>query len=120
MRPVTAREVGEVLVLALDDQMSVNDGQSDLYRKAIYDRVAARAEPRVAVDLGSIDFLSSSGVALLVGLRRRITGQGGDIALFGLHPHVVDLLRMMKIGPLFKIGDDEPAALGMLSPSPAP
>ena len=120
MRPVKAREVGGVLVLALDDQASVNDGQSDLYRKSIYDRIAERPTPRVAVDLGAIEFLSSSGVAFLIGLRRRVAGQGGELALFGLHPDVVDLLGMMKIGPLFKVGEDEPAALGLLSPSPAP
>ena len=119
MRPVTTREERGVLILALEEPAGVNDGQSDLYRQKIYEAVNGLERPLVAVDLRPIDFLSSSGVALLIGLRRRVDAAAGSLVLFGLHPYVQDLLRVMKIAPLFRIADDEAGALELLSPTSA-
>lgn len=119
MRPLKTREAGGVLILTLEEPAGVNDGQSDVYRQKVYEAVEDLTRPRVAVDLGPIDFLSSSGVALLIGLRRRIAASGGSLVLFRLHPYVQDLLRVMKIAPLFRIADDEAGALGMLSSTSA-
>jgi anti-anti-sigma factor len=119
MRPVTTRDEGGVLILKLEDPAGVNDGDSDHYRQSVYETVHDRPRPRVVVDLRSIDFLSSSGVALLIGLRRRVGEAGGSLVLYGMHPHVRDLLRVMKIAPLFRIADDEAGAMAMLPPTSA-
>jgi anti-anti-sigma factor len=119
MRPVSTRDEGGVLILALEEPAGVNDGQSDVYRQKVYQTVHDLARPKVAVNLHSIDFLSSSGVALLIGLRRRVEAAGGSIVLFGVHPHVKDLLRIMKIEPLFRTADDEESALAALSSTSA-
>jgi anti-sigma B factor antagonist len=115
MQPLKTRDEGGVLILTLEEMAGINDGQSDVYRQQIYEAISDLPRPRVAVDLAPIDFLSSSGVALLIGLRRRIAMSQGSLVLFGLHPYVQDLLRVMKIAPLFQIADDEKSALGMLS-----
>lgn len=119
MRPPQTRDVGGVLILTLEEPAGVNDGQSDGYRQRVYEAIEARSRPRVAVDLGPIDFLSSSGVAMLISLRRRVAAARGELVLFGLHPYVQDLLRVMKIAPLFRVAGDEAGALALLEPSPA-
>jgi anti-sigma B factor antagonist len=119
MRPLKTREAGDVLIITLEEPAGVNDGQSDAYRQKIYELIEDLSRPRVAVDLGPIDFLSSSGVAMLIGLRRRVAASQGELVLYGLHPYVQDLLRVMKISPLFRIADDEDGALGLLSPTSA-
>jgi anti-sigma B factor antagonist len=119
MQPPKTRDEGGVLILTLEEMAGINDGQSDVYRQQVYEVVSDLPRPRVAVDLGPIDFLSSSGVALLIGLRRRIATSQGSLVLFGLHPYVKDLLRVMKIAPLFQIADDEESALRMLSSTSA-
>lgn len=119
MRPVKTRDEGGILILTLEEMAGINDGRSDLYRQKVYEAVSDLPRPRVAVDLGPIDFLSSSGVALLIGLRRRVAASQGSLVLFGLHPYVQDLLRVMKIAPLFRIADDEAGAVGLLSSTSA-
>ncbi len=118
MRPLNSRETDGVLIITLDDPLSVNDGQSDLYRQSIYGFIAEHPRPRVAVDLAPIEFLSSSGVALLIGLRRRVVASDGSLALFHVHSYVQDLLCMMKLSSLFQIVPDEVAALALLPPLP--
>jgi anti-sigma B factor antagonist len=117
MRPLNLRDVGGVLIVVLDDPTAVNDGQSDQFRTTLYEKVEEINKPRVAVDLSLMDFLSSSGVALLVGLRRRVDALQGGLVLLRPHPYVQDLLRMMKLAPLFQFADDEPTAITLLPPS---
>jgi anti-sigma B factor antagonist len=118
MRPVTIRDERGVLILGLEEPAGVNDGESDVYRQKVYEAIDGLVKPRVAIDLGSIDFLSSSGVALLIGLRRRIGVAGGSLVLFGLRPYVGDLLRVMKIASLFTVAADEASAVGLLASPP--
>ena len=50
-----------------------------------------RASPRVAIDLGAIDYISSTGIALLIGTKRRVEARQGRLVLFGLQPEVLEL-----------------------------
>jgi anti-sigma B factor antagonist len=119
MRPPTTSEEGGVLVISFDDPNAMNDGRSDSFRQAVYELVQAREHPLVAADLGAVDYLSSSGVALLVGLKRRVEAQNGKLVLHSLQPYVHDVLRITKLTQLLTISPDRKAAFALLSPSPA-
>jgi anti-sigma B factor antagonist len=118
MRPLNVSEVGDALIVVFDDPSSVNDGQTDFYRQALYSYVSERPRPHVAVDLGPVEFLSSSGIALLIGLNRRIKALGGDLVLFQIHPYVMEVLQLMKLTSLFKVVPDSASALTMFSSLP--
>ena len=73
---------------------------------------------RAAPDLLKIDYLSSSGVAILVGLKRRIDTRNGKMVFFHVQPIVHDLLKVMKLDRYFPLADDEQAAIASLRPAP--
>ena len=73
----------------------------------------------VAADLSPVDYLSSSGVALLVGLKRRVDSHEGKLVLYQLQPYVHDVLRVTKLTQLFDISPDRQSAFALLSASPA-
>ena len=118
MQPPKIREEGGVLILTLDDPAVVNDGMATEFRQPIYDSVLDRPAPRLAVDLGLVDYLSSSGVALLIGIKRRIDQVRGTLVLFQIHPDVLDLLRSMKLITLFRVAANQGEALEILSSAP--
>jgi anti-sigma B factor antagonist len=68
--------------------------------------------------MAHVDYLSSSGVAILVGLKRRIDMQHGKLVLFRLQPIVHDLLRVMRLDQYFTFADSEREALALLRPVP--
>ena len=118
MRPPQIREQGGVLIVTLDDPAAVNDGMATHLRQPIYETVLDQQTPRVAVDLGPIDYLSSSGVALLIGIKRRVDQVQGHLVLFAIHPDVFDLLSSMKLISLFKVAPNQAEALELLPPIP--
>ena len=85
----------------------MNDFRSNSFRDALFETVQSRDENRVALDLGLVDFLSSSGVAILVGLKRRLDAKQGKLVLFRVQPVVQDLLRITRLTQYFAFANEE-------------
>jgi anti-sigma B factor antagonist len=118
MSGFSTREQSEAVIVVFDNAAGLNDFRNQALRDELYDLVQSRAEPRVALDLFKIDYLSSSGVAILVGLKRRIDTRNGKMVFFHVQPIVRDLLKVMKLDRYFPLADDEQAAIASLRPAP--
>jgi anti-sigma B factor antagonist len=112
------REESDGLIISVEDPASLNDFRSSTFRDTLYQTVQSRKDPRIAVDLAAVDYLSSSGVAILVGLKRRIDTQNGKLVLFRVQPIVHDLLQVMRLNQYFTFADTEREALALLRPVP--
>ncbi|AMV36950.1 STAS domain-containing protein [Planctomyces sp. SH-PL62] len=119
MSTFSTRDASGVLVVSFNDPSGLNDFRNTPLRDALFDLVQNRPQPRVALDMSRVDYLSSSGVAVLVGLKRRIETHEGRIALFGLQSAVQGLLHIMKLDRYFLIVDAEAEAVEQLPPSPS-
>ena len=119
MRPLPITEKDGVLVIKLEDGESLNEGQAVALRQALYTALEAASQPRVAIDLSEVDYVTSTGIALLIGTKRRVEAKQGRLVLHGLRPGIHELFSMMKLVNLFEIADDEAGAMGLLS-SPLP
>lgn len=119
MTPFTIREEPEALVVTIEEPAALNDFRSNAFRESLYEAVQGNLENRVALDLGRVDFLSSSGVAILVGLKRRLDLKKGKLVIFRVHPVVQDLLRITRLSQYFAFAGDEQEALTALRPLPA-
>lgn len=118
MSTFTVREQSDALIVAFDGAAGLNDFRNNGLRDALYELIQNRQDPRVALDLKKVDYLSSSGVAILVGLKRRSDTRGGKLVLFGVQPIVEDLLKVMKLDRYFPFAGDEQAAISLLHPAP--
>jgi anti-sigma B factor antagonist len=114
----STRPEPDVLLVAFENATSLNDFRNNALRESLYDLVQSEGSSNFAIDLAKVDYLSSSGVAILVGLKRRIETKGGKIVIFQLQPIVRDLLAVMKLDRFFLIADDEARALASLRALP--
>jgi anti-sigma B factor antagonist len=118
MSAFITRVESDVLIVKFEGAAGLNDFRNNALRDALYEVVQNRPDPVLAVDLQKIDYLSSSGVAILVGLKRRVDTRNGKIVLFQVQPVVRDLLAVMKLDRFFTIADDETQAMASLRPLP--
>ena len=116
MDTFSLREVSDVLIITIEDSSYLNDFRTNAFRDKLYDAVSGWAPNRFALDLTKVEFLSSSGVAILVGLKRRIEPKGGKLVVFGIHPVVDDLLRITRLTQFFTFAPDEAKAVALLLP----
>ena len=118
MSSFSTRQESEVVVVTFESAAGLNDFRNTALRYALYELVQNQNVPALALALAKVDYLSSSGVALLVGLKRRVETKGGKIVIFHVQPIVRDLLAVMKLDRFFLIADDEPEAIASLRPLP--
>jgi anti-anti-sigma factor len=111
--PPTSEEAGVVLI-RFDDPIALNESRSDVFRRLVYEQVAARTRLGVVADMGAIDFLSSSGMTALVGLQRRVEAQQGKLVLCQLQPYVLDVLRLTNLTEYFSIATDRASAIAQV------
>jgi anti-sigma B factor antagonist len=106
------------MVVTFETAAGLNDFRNNALRDSLYELVASHQPPRFAVDLAKVDYLSSSGVAILVGLKRRIDTKGGQMVIYHLQPIVRDLLGIMKLDRFFAVSEDEERAVASVRPLP--
>jgi anti-sigma B factor antagonist len=118
MSSFTTNTESDVLVVRFETAAGLNDFRNNALRDSLYDLVLAQPDPLFAIDLNKIDYLSSSGVAILVGLKRRVEKKSGKIVFYQVQPVVRDLLAVMKLDRFFTLADDEHQALASLRSAP--
>jgi anti-sigma B factor antagonist len=62
-----------------------------------------RGYTNVAVDLGSVEFIDSSGLGVLVGSLRRLREDGGDLVLRAASPAVTRILELTGLDGLLPV-----------------
>lgn len=106
-------ESGGVLVLTAEKGA---EGELQLaQREWLYKAIEAREDPRFAIDLGEIEYMSSSEIGFLITLKRRIDTRKGKVVLFRVDSFIFDLFRTMRLDTFFPIADDLTGALNKLS-----
>jgi anti-sigma B factor antagonist len=118
MSSFSTRQNSNVLIVIFESAAGLNDFRNSALRDALYEMVAAQETPDFALDMAKVDYLSSSGVAVLVGLKRRVETKGGKLVVYHLQPIVHDLLAVMKLDRFFVIVEDEARAVDSLRSSP--
>jgi anti-sigma B factor antagonist len=118
MSSFSTRPDSDVQVVTFESAGGLNDFRNSALRDSLYELVANENDPMLAIDLAKVDYLSSSGVAILVGLKRRVETKGGKIVIFHVQPIVRDLLAVMKLDRFFTISEDEGKAIGALRSLP--
>ena len=74
-------------------------------RRAILEAIGAGA-PRVAIDLGGVEYISSAGVGMLVSMLKRCHQNGLELALAGLNQEVRELFALTRLDEVFPIAPD--------------
>ncbi len=62
---------------------------------------------KLAVDVGRVSALDSSGLALLSHFRRRVTTAGGQFVLLRVRGPVQRIMETAQLGGIFKTADEE-------------
>jgi anti-anti-sigma factor len=76
-----------------------------------FNALVARRPEVVELDLGGLTMISSLMLGALVGLRRTVVRNGGEIRVKACAPLVRDVLRRVQLDTLFGLGEDAGAAV---------
>lgn len=70
---------------------------------------------RILVDLGRLEFLSSSGLRIFIECAKRIRNVKGKLAFCRPSPSVMNVFRITRLDSVFEIHDGAEAAMSALN-----
>ena len=75
--------------------------------RAFMRALADRADSDLALDLGRLVYLDSSGLAVLLESRRQLTSHGHMLRVTAVSPQVQKLFGLTQVGPLFGLPEED-------------
>ncbi len=108
-RGIAVRKVGNVTVLDLTYPLTM-DQSVEAFQGRIWELLDAGAKD-LAINLAKVPYIDSTGIGALLAVHNSIQGAGGKCRFFAAQEHVRHMLRRVQLDKVFKIYDDEAAAV---------
>jgi anti-anti-sigma factor len=102
------REEGKVTIIELLTEL---DRLSVLAIKNQLAELVKKRQKKFIINFDKIDFINSTIVGALVGMRNLIRGRGGDLVLCDVEPKIRRTLDLIGASQILKIYDTEKDAL---------
>ena len=91
------------------------EGEIDLHVSpsvtALLNAMIDKKPERLVVDLSSVTYIDSAGMAALIAAMQRVEGYGGKFLLAGLQQTIWDIVENMRLDQVFQIFTNVDAAL---------
>jgi anti-anti-sigma factor len=70
----------------------------------------AKFAGRILLDFGGVDYINSTGIAVIVGILAMARAENQEVAGFGLSEHYREVFNITRLADFMTIYDDETAA----------
>ncbi len=76
----------------------------------------ASPQPQIVIDLAGVDYISSAGLRSILQLVKHAGAHGGRVGLFGLQPHVLEVMEISGFPSLLDLYPDREIAVSQRNP----
>lgn len=88
------------------------NAQADQALNAAYAQAISQTPKHVLLNFGEVDYINSTGIALIVGLLAQARKSGIRLLTCGLSEHYVEIFKITRLSDFMSIFSDEASALG--------
>ena len=106
---VRAEDSSTVVDLSGDIDRSAGDGLNAAYEDA------AKGPGRLIFNFTNVDYINSTGIAVIVGVLAKARAAQRDVSAFGLSDHYREIFAITRLSDFMEIHDDEQAAIAAVS-----
>jgi len=102
---------GEVAVVELVDRKILDEQIISQIGEQLYALVAESARPRIVLDFVNVAHMSSSALAMLITLHKRVREKGGQLRLCNIRPTIYEVFVITRLNEVFSICGDRDTAV---------
>ena len=97
---ISERKVGEVCVVGITGRL--DSGTSDSLAQRLHHLIDG-GERRLVIDAEKLDYISSTGLRVLLVAAKRLKAVDGKIVLSSLKPHILEVFEIAGFTSIFPI-----------------
>ncbi len=105
---IATKQVKGVLVLVLNESR-LDANVAEPFKEA-FQQSLSEGHETIAIDMGKIGFIDSSGLGAIVNCLKKI-GPDGKLVLFGITPPVASMFKITRMDRVFNLHNNEEEAL---------
>lgn len=100
---VVRKDGGSVVALRGTVDKNAKDAMDDAYQEA------SRGDGEIILDFSEVDYINSTGIAVLVGILALARTEGQEVGAIGLTDHYREVFRITRLSDFMQIHEDAPA-----------
>ena len=105
---ISTRTSGDIHIVSVSG--SLDSTTSPAAQKALGDVLAGAK--KVALDFSALDYISSAGLRVLLGVAKQLRASGGTLRMFGLNQSVREVFEISGFASILPVYPSEAEALG--------
>ena len=106
---IEKRSRGKVTILDIEGAIKL--GESAEFFSSALDNVLRKEQSNVVIDFTGINYIDSTGMGELIGYLSKFTGENRQILLVNPSERILRVLKAVRLDKVFKIFQDEDAAV---------
>jgi anti-anti-sigma factor len=101
--------------VAIIDLQGEVDGFAEAAHNDAYTAAEAQSPEAILLNFGAVDYINSTGIALIVALLARTRRNQQRLLSFGLDKHYEEIFRITRLADFIDVHPDETSALDALA-----
>ena len=101
--PVSVTDEKDVRVVEFTNNRILDEANIAEIGQSLSLLVDERTNPKLLLDFGSVDHLSSAALGMLINANKRIREKNGQLRLANIKPQIFEVFVITKLNKLFKI-----------------
>lgn len=102
-KPLTVTPVKDVSVVEFTNNRILDESVLEDIRATLGQLVEAASHPKLLLDFGHVDHMSSAALGLLINIHKAIREKNGQLRLCGIQPQIFEVFVTTKLNKVFRI-----------------
>lgn len=112
---LSVRKQGNVSIVQFQDRKILEEITINQIGERLSELADSEPEPRLVLDFGAVEHLSSAALGMLITLNRQVVDRQGRLVLANIHPQIYEVFKITRLNKLFNIKDNLDDALKVVS-----
>lgn len=110
-RRLDIEEVGDVTIAKFIDKKILDETNIQIIGNQLFGLVEEDERSSILLDFSNVEYLSSAALGKLITMDKKVKSAKGKLRLCSIRPEIYEVFTITKLNKLFKIYDDQEAAL---------
>jgi anti-sigma B factor antagonist len=101
--PLTVSQQKDISVVEFTNNKILDEANIEQIKTTLFGLIDAAATPKLLLDFGNVDHMSSAALGTLINVRNRLTEKNGQLRLANIKPQIFEVFVITKLNKLFRI-----------------